>query len=324
MAEKTRLKCIACAATLAIPATAAGKKIRCPKCQSVISVPKRQNETPEDFAPSSTALSNVIRRIESEPEDVGNLSDPYGNDWQSDDSDAATTAEIKPPNSLPPMGTKRGSPKRKKVPNLDPTSTLPESKKSPTTKGATDYTVKSALLIWGGLGLIVVVVGLIVIAVFWERFSSHAPQKQQRAVLKALPDEMTPNELAKLVAGVWESESTEEELPDGTIRIHQDRMRFLLDPDTVKHGTLEESTLLDDGKWRHWDHSKPWTVEKWEDGQKYPKRADGYRFVVSAYWRDAKKNLDYTFSRFDGNTAVIESKLGSLSLSVKEFHKIIE
>jgi LSD1 subclass zinc finger protein len=50
MTIKIELKCHSCDVTLHIPVTAAGKKIRCPKCQSVVSVPKQQDEAPKDFA----------------------------------------------------------------------------------------------------------------------------------------------------------------------------------------------------------------------------------------------------------------------------------
>ena len=51
MSEKITVRCTSCSATLAVPDSAAGKKIRCPKCKAVVSVLQSQLPTPDQCKP---------------------------------------------------------------------------------------------------------------------------------------------------------------------------------------------------------------------------------------------------------------------------------
>ena len=64
MTTKIKFDCTACNATLHIPVTAAGKKIRCPKCQSVISVPKRKGEAPTESGDDHEAPPSPLQSPE--------------------------------------------------------------------------------------------------------------------------------------------------------------------------------------------------------------------------------------------------------------------
>ncbi len=55
MGEKIRIICEDCGKQLACPATAAGKKIRCPKCETTIRVPKEQATVKTKSRPKTAA-----------------------------------------------------------------------------------------------------------------------------------------------------------------------------------------------------------------------------------------------------------------------------
>ena len=78
MSEKIRVQCTSCFATLAVPDSAAGKKIRCPKCQGVVSVPQGQPSAPDQFKPSSRDAVALI-------EPSWHTDNPYGADPSVDE-----------------------------------------------------------------------------------------------------------------------------------------------------------------------------------------------------------------------------------------------
>ena len=61
MSDRIAVVCGECTGKLAVPLTAAGKKIRCPRCSSVVSVPAAQ-PAPAPPAPSASPGTETVRK----------------------------------------------------------------------------------------------------------------------------------------------------------------------------------------------------------------------------------------------------------------------
>ncbi len=119
MNDRITFPCGECSGKLSVPATAAGKKVKCPKCQSVVSIPAANvQEAPEKPAPrrvtsapptrsaaperpQSTASSRPKKPRRAEPQDNNwveeKSEDTHGSDnWDSYDSDNDAPAAMPP------------------------------------------------------------------------------------------------------------------------------------------------------------------------------------------------------------------------------------
>lgn len=109
MSDRLTIQCSACAGKLSVPNTAAGKKVKCPKCQSIMSIPAagvpEASETPAPRRvtsaastrsaaaerPQSSTSSKAKKARRAAPQDDNwveeNSEDSFGSDnWDSYDS----------------------------------------------------------------------------------------------------------------------------------------------------------------------------------------------------------------------------------------------
>lgn len=67
MSDRITIQCSACTGKLSVPSTAAGKKVKCPKCQSVISIAAASvEEVPEKPAPRRATSAPSTRSAAAE------------------------------------------------------------------------------------------------------------------------------------------------------------------------------------------------------------------------------------------------------------------
>lgn len=67
MSDRISIQCSECTGKLSVPSTAAGKKVRCPKCQSVISIPAASvQDTPAKPSPRKATSAPSSRSAASE------------------------------------------------------------------------------------------------------------------------------------------------------------------------------------------------------------------------------------------------------------------
>ena len=147
MSDRVTIQCGECTGKLSVPSTAAGKKVKCPKCQSVISIPAASvQEVPEKSAPrratsAPSTRSAAAERPQSSPatrpkkarraeqQDNNwveeNSEDSFGGDnWDSYDSynDA--------PAAMPPKKKARSASSRESAPRGDAYEAPPSQPRS--------------------------------------------------------------------------------------------------------------------------------------------------------------------------------------------------
>ena len=147
MSDRVTIQCGECTGKLSVPSTAAGKKVKCPKCQSVISIPAASvQEVPEKPAPrratsAPSTRSAAAERPQSSPatrpkkarraeqQDNNwveeNSEDSFGGDnWDSYDSynDA--------PAAMPPKKKARSASSRESAPRGDAYEAPPSQPRS--------------------------------------------------------------------------------------------------------------------------------------------------------------------------------------------------
>ena len=96
MTKKIAVYCTACAATLAVPKSAQGKNVRCPKCSAVISVPQQEDS---ERGQSRTGLNDGVPVVQAR----WDTDDPYDADWSMDEYGDANWATDKDSQSPPPL-----------------------------------------------------------------------------------------------------------------------------------------------------------------------------------------------------------------------------
>ena len=96
MTKKIAVYCTACAATLAVPKSAQGKNVRCPKCSAVISVPQQEDS---ERGQSRTGLNDEVPVVQAR----WDTDDPYDADWSLDEYGDANWATDKDSQSPPPL-----------------------------------------------------------------------------------------------------------------------------------------------------------------------------------------------------------------------------
>ena len=69
MSDKIVIPCSECGSNMSVPNTAAGKKVRCPKCKTVVSIPGGSSHASNDAAPDISVVEPQPRRARriSEP-----------------------------------------------------------------------------------------------------------------------------------------------------------------------------------------------------------------------------------------------------------------
>lgn len=103
MSEKFILGCTSCSAKLSVSSSTAGKKIRCPKCSTVIEVPELQDP---HLSSSNTEPSDEDVREQSK----WYTDDSYDSDWSTDEYEETDWATDKYSQLPPPLpSTKNGS-----------------------------------------------------------------------------------------------------------------------------------------------------------------------------------------------------------------------
>lgn len=102
MSDKIVIPCSECGRDLSVPATAAGKKVRCPKCKTIVSVPGGSSYSSEETSAPIAVTEPPVRRdrrvveptppvrstsklkVPAEPKDDDWLDDePTGSNWDS-------------------------------------------------------------------------------------------------------------------------------------------------------------------------------------------------------------------------------------------------
>ena len=134
---------------------------------------------------------------------------------------------------------------------------------------------------------------------------------------EALPDTLTPNEAARLLAGIWISEATEKEYPDGSKEVKQNKYEFIHNPSKYHHGTWQKYSRDDKGQWKE-EYSGWWTVgdpldESGSVVNAYINTSIGYYLYVELETKDttieemkifSDEQGSHWFQKFDGTTFV--------------------
>lgn len=102
MSDRITLQCGDCTGKLSVPSTAAGKKVKCPKCQSVISIPANdvpvvtEKAAPRRAAASSSSRSTPAERTQNAPSSrprKARRANPQDNTWEQESSEETQDSE---------------------------------------------------------------------------------------------------------------------------------------------------------------------------------------------------------------------------------------
>ena len=133
MSDKIVIPCSECGSNMAVPGTAAGKKVRCPKCKTVVAIPGGSSYASDDASPDTAVAEPQPRRARRisepsvsapppqpappKPRRTQEKAAPADDDWLDDDVSTASGGDewdsygnpAQVPQGLPPRAKRKNS-----------------------------------------------------------------------------------------------------------------------------------------------------------------------------------------------------------------------